>query len=472
MTHAPEGVPFGSIAPDGRHAYFLKDQSGNELGHLVRVAWEGGNPEDLTPEMAPYSAFGIGASLSGNLMGTILSDVSGFHLVVFPVNPGGVIGSPVELHRSRKIMFGPSLSQRGELAVVASTERGGFQHNGLIAIETDTGRVVRELWQDGATIGASGFSPVPGDNRLLATSTRTGYVRPFFWDPVSGEESDIHLADLPGDVSPVDWSPDGQRILLAQSRYSEQHLAMMDVASGQLKQLDHPPGFYGLGPPFAAGVSLIDGEIMAIWQDSTHPSELVALDARTGLKKRTVLPAGEVPPGHPWKSVTFESSDGETIQGWLALPDGPGPFPTILHTHGGPETQTVEYFIPYSQAWVDQGFAWLAVNYRGSTGFGRAFREKIWGDLGRWEIEDMVACEEMAGQRGDRQRAPDPLARLVIWRLFDAAGAGKIPRPVGGRAGRYGNGRLGDGVRGPLSRDERLFGRSARRYAGRGAGTL
>jgi dipeptidyl aminopeptidase/acylaminoacyl peptidase len=90
--------------------------------------------------------------------------------------------------------------------------------------------------------------------------------------------------------------------------------------------------------------------------------------------------------------VTFTSADSETIQGWLGLPEGPGPFPTILHTHGGPETQTVEYFMPNSQAWLDHGFAWLAINYRGSTGFGRAFREKIWGNPGHWELEDMVAA--------------------------------------------------------------------------------
>jgi dipeptidyl aminopeptidase/acylaminoacyl peptidase len=141
-------------------------------------------------------------------------------------------------------------------------------------------------------------------------------------------------------------------------------------------------------------------EIIAGWQDSTHPPQVIALDSRTGKKTRTVLSAGDVPPGKPWKQITFKSTDGETIQGWLALPDGKGPFPTIIHTHGGPETATVEYFLPGSQAWVDHGFAWLAINYRGSTGFGRAFREKIWGDLGHWEIEDMVAARDWLLKEG------------------------------------------------------------------------
>jgi len=120
----------------------------------------------------------------------------------------------------------------------------------------------------------------------------------------------------------------------------------------------------------------------------------------TGAKTQTVLPAGEVPPGRPWKHVTFTSRDGEIIQGWMGIPEGKGPFPTILHTHGGPETETVEYFLPASQAWLDHGFAWLAINYRGSTGFGRAFREKIWGNPGYWELEDMAAARDWLIKEG------------------------------------------------------------------------
>ena len=391
LTYHPEGVAFGAISSDGHDVYYLMDKGGNEIGHLVRVSWYGGEAEDLTPGMAPYSAFGMSSSRAGNLLGCVLSNDSGFHLIVFPVE-ANTIGPPKELHRSEKIMFGPSLSYSGDLAVVASTERSSFQHNGLVAIDTATGAVVRELWEDSCSLGAWGFSPLPGDSTLLATSTGSGYVRPFLWNPRSDGRSELDLPRIAGDLSPMDWSAEGKRILLAQLERSQQSLGVFDLAAGEYIRLEHRGGFYGVGPPFASGVNLIDGDILTVWQDSTHPSELVALDSRTGRKKRTVLPAGNVTVGRPWKSVTFESTDGETVQGWLALPEGIGPFPTILHTHGGPETQTVEYFIPYSQAWLDHGFAWLAINYRGSTGFGRAFREKIWGDLGRWEVEDMVAA--------------------------------------------------------------------------------
>ena len=400
LTHSPEGTFFGTISPHGRYVYYLQDKGGNEIGHFVRVSWEGGEPEDITPAIGPYSAFGLSISRAGNTIGSIFSDDSGFHAVLLAVGNGDTIGAPQELHHGKKMMFGPSLSYGGEIAIITSTERTTFQHNGLVAFETSSGKRIGELWEEGSSLMASGFSPLAGDFRLLASSTLTGYSRPFIWNPMTGERIELSLPGLSGDVSPVEWSNDGKRILLVESHLARQRMAIYDTDSGRLTRLNHPDGVYGMAIPFVSATAFSDGEILAVWQDSTNPPQVIALNSRTGERTRTVLPAGPVLPGHPWKQVTFKSSDGETIQGWLALPEGTGPFPTILHTHGGPETQTVEYFMPNSQAWLDHGFAWLAINYRGSAGFGRAFREKIWGDLGHWELEDMVAAREWLVKQG------------------------------------------------------------------------
>jgi len=92
--------------------------------------------------------------------------------------------------------------------------------------------------------------------------------------------------------------------------------------------------------------------------------------------------------------VTFPSADGTTIQAWLGLPDGEPPFAVVLETHGGPTAATFASFNPQAQAFLDLGFAYLSVNYRGSTTFGREFEHAIWGRLGDLEIEDMAAGRE------------------------------------------------------------------------------
>jgi len=202
---------------------------------------------------------------------------------------------------------------------------------------------------------------------------------------------------LEGDVTPLDWSPDGRGILLGQVHRATHQLHLYDLETDSAHALDHPSGTWGALFSMVAYFGP-DGEIYAHLQDATQPERLVALDG-SGHITRVVLPAGEAPAGRPWRSIAF-SSDDQEIQGWLCVPPGDGPFPTILHTHGGPTAVAFETFDPGCQAFVDRGFAFCSINYRGSTTFGREFQECINGDLGRREVADMVAARDWLVEHG------------------------------------------------------------------------
>jgi dipeptidyl aminopeptidase/acylaminoacyl peptidase len=58
-----------------------------------------------------------------------------------------------------------------------------------------------------------------------------------------------------------------------------------------------------------------------------------------------------------------------------------------------------EVFGPISQPWMDHGFAFLTINYRGSTTFDCEFQEMIWGNPGHWEIADMAETRDLVRQR-------------------------------------------------------------------------
>ena len=395
LTHRPEGKTSGIISPDGRHVYCLDDDQGNEIGHYVRVPFEGGEPEDLTPDMPPYSSWTIGISHAGNLLGFTSADPEGFHLNCIDLAPGGEVGTRRAVYHSTKVAFGPALSHGGEIAVMASTERTGKPQYSLLAFDTASGEQIGELWDGPETsLQPTAFSPVAGDLRLLATTNRTGVRRPLTWNPRTDERLDLALGRLEGEVVPLDWSSDGQRILLCHFQNAVQQLYAYSVHSSTLTRLRHSSG------TLRGAYFLPDGAVFAHWQDSTHPPQLIALDGETGIQTGTVLGAGEVPLGHSWKSVSFLSSDGQEIQAWLGLPDGEGPFPTILDTHGGPHAVATESFSPRSQTWLDHGFAYLTINYRGSTTFGREFMERIWGNPGHWEVQDMVAARNWAVETG------------------------------------------------------------------------
>ena len=190
LTSRPEGVPFGTLSPDGRYIYYLQDSGGDEIGHFVQIPFAGGAPRDITPQRPPYSAFGISASRAGNLLGTTVSDSDGFHTLVLPVEAGDRIGMPKEIHHSRKIMFGPSLSHSGEIGVITSRDRSTFQHYSLIALDTKTGERIAELSEAGDSgFWSFGFSPLPGDSRFLAISNRSGFSRPLIWNPAGGQRA-------------------------------------------------------------------------------------------------------------------------------------------------------------------------------------------------------------------------------------------------------------------------------------------
>lgn len=405
LTNRPEGLLSGLLSPDGRYVYYLDDRRGNEIGHYVRVPFEGGEPQDVTPELPPYATSGLAISQAGNLFGFTLVNPDGSHLCCIDLGPEGAPGRPRMIYRSKRLTYGPVLSHGGEIAVMDSTVRTGTRHYSLLAIDTASGEKIGELW-DGPEndVGAVVFSPVAGDLRLLATTNRTGVERPLMWDPRTGERADLALDELEGDVVPLDWSPNGERVLLCQYHHAVQQLYLYDPAGDALTWLDHPAGSFGVLAGLAGLLQEAyfgpQGELLAHWQDATHPPQLIALDGETGMQTRTVLAAGQVPPCRPWQSITFISSDGRAVQGWLSLPDGEGPFPTILHTHGGPAAVITECFSPESQAWLDQGFAYLTINYRSSTTFGRKFQEQIWGHPGHWEVEDMGAARDWLVQAG------------------------------------------------------------------------
>lgn len=402
VTDSSTGVSFGYISPDGRYIFYLKDQQGNEIGHFVRVPFEGGEAEDFTPGLglysSLYSSLGVGLIISrdGGSAALSFADQDGFHFYSSRLNSSANLGKLLPLFHSRRMSGMPLITTGGEVVLVHSSDRSSSNQFSLLAFSPATGDLVNELWDGpGNGVEAEVVSPLPGDTRVLASTDKTGLKRPVLWNPLTGERTDFALAELEGEVTPLDWSEDGESILLSQVAGAKVQLYRFELTSQTLTRLDHPEGSLGQPGYISPAYFSPDGRIFAHWQDATHPPQLIALDARTGVQTATLLEPGPVPPGQPWKSVTFPSSDGESVQGWLSVPgDADGPFPTVLHIHGGPHAVTVETFSPAIQAFLDHGFAVLSLNYRGSTTFGREFEHKISGKPGYWELEDLVAARK------------------------------------------------------------------------------
>lgn len=433
LTERPTGKIGGVIDPQGRHVYYHDDQAGDEIGHWVRVPWQAdaATPtESITPDLPPYASWNLAFSRAGNRIGINIAGAGGFGVRVAAVDEAGTIGQFEQVYHSTDLAFGPFFSADGTLAAIMSTERTHKPQFGVVVVDVASGERIAELWEPGdGSVDLTMFAPLAGDTRLLLGSNASGDNRPLIWDVRSGERTELPLGDIQGDIQAFDWSEDGRQILLLQFHNAENQLWVYDVASGELRRVPHAAGTIG-GPKFVGDAIWLDR------QDSTQPPALEELDAASGELRRVLLATADAPAGRRWRSVTFASGDRTPIQGWLATPDGPGPWPTILETHGGPEACQTEVYAAGSQAWLDHGYAFLTINYRGSTGFGRAFEQAIWGDIGHLEVEDLAAARDWLIAQGIAR--PDEIL-LTGWSYggyLTLMGLGKQPELwAGGMAG-------------------------------------
>ncbi len=409
LTSQEGGVIFGCLSNDGKQVYYFQDEKGGEVGHFVQVPFNGGEPVDLTPDLPPYASMGVAVGARDRFAVIGLADADGFHAYAIHLQDRAF--EPQRLHHADRLMGSPLIAPAEDLVVLHTTEFSRGPRDSLLVFNPRTGETIGRLSEEPeASLEAITFSPVDGDTSILATTDRTGATRPLIWDPLSDERLDLALDDLEGDVKALDWSPDGSRLLLSHFFMATEQLYIYSLRDGTRARLDHPAGSFGYagGALGNAAYFSSEDEIYAHWQDAANPLQLIALDARTGRKTKTLLGTGPVPRSRNWRGVTFLAQDRQQLQAWLALPAAveKGPFPTIIHMHGGPDSVMTEMFEPRAQAWLDHGFAFCSVNYRGSTTFGRKFLEQIWGRLGDLEVQDIVAARAWLVE----QHVADPAA--------------------------------------------------------------
>jgi dipeptidyl aminopeptidase/acylaminoacyl peptidase len=150
---------------------------------------------------------------------------------------------------------------------------------------------------------------------------------------------------------------------------------------------------------------LPSGQWLCERYSSRAPNELVCFDAATGsvvevsrTARQLANPAMRFARARPY---CWRSTDGLEIAGWLYEPEGESRG-LIAHIHGGPTWHSEDWVNGSIQFLVAAGFTVLDPNYRGSTGYGRAFREAIkqdgWGGREQDDIRTGLASLVAAGK--------------------------------------------------------------------------
>ncbi|MEV0386538.1 prolyl oligopeptidase family serine peptidase [Nonomuraea sp. NPDC050643] len=391
VTDRPKGTAYAAIDPTGQWIYWFADSDGDEYGEWWRQPFTGGADEPIAPDLPPGQPGGIALSTTGEVAISLACDGAfRIHLVR--------VGQPARLlYEHAEAAWVADMSLDGSLIAINHGEYGDFRHPALRVVRQN-GDTVGELY-DGAGKGVVGlsFAPVAGDRRLLALHERRQRQEPLVWDPATGEQREIWLRDS-GDLT-AEWYDDGRGLLILRDNRARSFLHRYDLAGGGLTLIDTPHGVIDEAAPRPGG------HVEYSWSSASRPPVI-----RSSTGQVVVNSSGPAaPPSVPVEDVDVEGEGGR-IHALVSKPEvGTAPFPTVFLLHGGPTAHDRDVYSPEVAAWVDAGFAVVRVNYRGSTGYGSAWRDALHGDVGHIELADVAAVRQWVADQG----IADP-SRMVL----------------------------------------------------------
>jgi dipeptidyl aminopeptidase/acylaminoacyl peptidase len=284
-------------------------------------------------------------------------------------------------------------------------------------LDTDT---LTEIVQLAGGPAESAIQPRWAGADLIFASDRTG-----FWNLYQTRPGDdpraLHPA--PVDFAEPQWVfgmnpyvvlPDG-RMLCNPIEDGHRVLAVLDRESGALTGVP----LEGEARSLAVAAET-PGRAAAVLTHPDRPPELTMVTLAGGAE--VIRASGGLPFSADWVSiarpVSWPSDDGE-VYGWFYPPTSPDAErevedsaelpPLMVLSHGGPTGFSPADFGLAKQFWTSRGVAVLDVNYGGSAGYGREYRERL---RGRWGIVDVRDCAQGAAAMGDQGLA-DP-RRLAI----------------------------------------------------------
>ena len=255
---------------------------------------------------------------------------------------------------------------------------------------------------DGWNYGSPAFSP---DGRFL--SYTGGYGTDMIKEAAldHGGPRDLFLVSLEEGVSinltadwdldpsgPL-WSPDSEHIYFRAEKSGGTHLFRVSTAGGSVEQITHGERSHDgiqISEDFSTivyslGLFETPSDVFAADLDGANERRLT--DLHTAIHDEVSLSRAE--------RLLYPSYDGTPIEGWLLYPYGydpaAGPYPLVVHSHGGPHSASGYGFDFKHQLFAANGYFVLQTNFRSSTGYGDDFKWATWGAWGDKDGEDVMA---------------------------------------------------------------------------------
>lgn len=275
------------------------------------------------------------------------------------------------------------------------------------------------------------------DNKTLIAASNLGRDKTALvvFDPATAKETEVLFETQEADIDGVDYSRKDKKLLSVTwtTDKEKEHFFDSDYQAMK-KKLDEKLAGYQVSVGSANKAE--DKFVVRTYSDKSLGAFYLFDKASGDLSKLADLT--------PWlkeadlcdmQPVSYQSRDGIKISGYLTLPKGyeAKNLPVVINPHGGPWARDTWGFNPEVQYLANNGYAVLQMNYRGSTGFGKAFWEmsfKQWGrtmqddisDGVKWLVDQGIADPKRVAIYGGSYGGYATLAGLTLTPELYAAG--------------------------------------------------
>ncbi len=416
-------------SPDGNWIAYQSDYDGDEQWDIFIVSPKTGQVVNVTktreiseenPTWSPdgrYLAYTVKPKTSSsyeiNVFDTVLRDVK--HVTS---------GSPLD-----KLNANPIWSKDGKFIIYTQEEAKGTNSN-IFIVDVKTGKSTLLTPHQGERLySANDLSraliPAKDEEILLVTSdARNGYQNVGLLDfSTKGADHGVFtsgkinwLTEEKWEIQGGHFSPDGRSVTWQANLDGNADIYIHDLSSDRTTALPLPPGLNSFGGAESAFTR--DGSKLLYYHNGPNaPNDVWVYDIASGKSTQVTrsLMAG-VPAQHfvePFL-VHYPSRDGKwTISAFVYVPRNMqrnGQNAAIVYIHGGPTSQTVNSFNRFIQHIVNQGYMVIAPNYRGSTGYGKAFQDANLFDMGGGDLQDVLAATDFLKATG----YPDPKKLIAM----------------------------------------------------------
>jgi len=444
------GLSFNDVAWDASGALVWREGR-SDRGVLVIQPPDGQAPRDLNSDLGVRARVGYGGgdftvgrgqvyfaeAASGRLYRQPLAAGS-----AQPITPAfGQAAAPAISPDGRWLLYIHTYEEQDTLAIVDSEGKHwparlsqGHDFYMQPAWHPDGTRIAWVAWDhpnmpwDGSTLylgqlavseaglpALQGVKPIAGDEKtsifqpqfspfgrwLAYVSDQTGWWQIYLYDLERGTHHQLTQVQAehgePAWVQGVrtfSFAPDGKSIFFLRSQDAVQSLWEVKLETGQERQVPLP-AYSGL---MQLAISPNGEQIALIASGGKIPARVITCDPAGSVRVVRRSSAEDLPseayslPQH----IAWKSMDEGQAYGLYYAPANPafkaeGQPPLVVLIHGGPTSQRVAGFSTSAQFFASRGYAVLDVNYRGSTGYGREYRNKLHANWGLLDVQDAVS---------------------------------------------------------------------------------